>query len=213
MTRPISIQATAAVLLGCWLAALSATASNLPLHEATVGSGVIRQIPTPASEVPIEIVYSPASAEGGGLFGMSEVRIVATGDLTLSANGFTCTAANCLYNPLPFTGGNEILVTAGDELLGEVATSLSLLTAAVSGTKGIVAVVSGEYLDATGAAAEPGAIRPIDATVLVSVPEAGFGGALALGALSLLVSRRGRVGKRGRATRRPRSLGRSVAER
>lgn len=182
-----------------WLATLGAQAGTLEFFESSAGPGASRAIASPANDVLLDLEYGPASGEGGGIYGFSEVRIAATGNLTLSATGFWCAVSGCLHFPLPFVDGTEIVVTGGDDLLGEVATSLDLMSISVSGTNGYIVVVTGEYLDSTGPSSEPGAIQAVDPTVLASVPEPALATSLCVGGLTLaaLTRRRARL-RRGR---------------
>jgi hypothetical protein len=174
------------------LVAWTSRAGDLDFFEGSVGAGAERWIASPASDVLLDIDYGPASAEGGGLYGFSEIRIVSTGDVTLTPTGFWCDVTACLHHPLPFVGGTELLMTGGDDLLGEVASSLGLLSISVSGTNGLVVVLGGEYLDSTGPSNEPGAIQVVDPAVIARVPEPGFSLGLGLACLGLVGARRAR---------------------
>jgi hypothetical protein len=167
-----------------------AQAGDLVFFEASVGPGGIRAISQPASNVLLDIDYAPASAEGSGLFGFSEAQIIATGDLTLTISGFSCSAYQCLYYPLPFRNGKSILVTGGSDLNGEIAAELDLMTISTSGTNGYVALISGNYLDATGPLGAPGAVQSLEPTILAAVPEPHIGLGLAIGGLVLVTKGR-----------------------
>jgi len=160
-------------------------ADTLVFFEASVGPGTPYAIASPASDERLDINYSPLSAEGAGLYGFSEVLIVTTGDLSLTTSGFSCQTFGCLWSPNPFVGGSSILVSGADNLTGEFSGSQDLLTISVSGTLGYVALIRGEYLDATGLAQNIGTIQTLSAVILASVPEPGLGIAIATGCLCL----------------------------
>ncbi len=193
--RPFVRTLLAAVLV-LFASGPTAWAGDLDIFEASVGPGGTRAIGAPATDVPLDIDYSPQSAEGGGLFGFSQMQIVTTGDVTLTTSGFLCAAASCLYYPLPFSSGNSILITAGDDLNGEVAATHDLMTISVSGSNGFIVLLDGNYLDATGTAGAPGAVQTVDSTTLAVVPEPGVALGLTMGGLTLSA-----VGRR-RSTRR-----------
>ncbi len=186
MTRPSqTLLAALACLAG--LAAGASQAGDLDIYEASVGRGVVRSIAGPVTNALVDLDYAPATAEGGKLYGVSEVEIEATGNLVLSPSGFACLASSCLYSPLPFVAGKRIRVTAGNDLAGETAAASNFLTIGVTGSTGHIVLVRGEYIDGTGAAGKVGAIRTVDATPLVTVPEQGLavGIAFASGLLAL----------------------------
>ncbi len=166
------------------LVAQTSRAGELAVYEASVGSGQVRVLAGPVTNLPLDLDYSPASAEGGELYGISEIEIEATGDLVLTPSGFACQATACLYSPLPFATSKLIRVTAGNDLAGETAASANLLTIGVSGSSGLVVLTRGEYVDATGTAGAVGSVQTVDVTILAAVPEpatgAGFAAACAL---------------------------------
>jgi hypothetical protein len=151
--------------------AIPARAGTLEIYEASVGPGQMRTLTGPVTNALVDLDYAPISAEGGKLYGMSEVEIQATGNLILSPTGFACQASGCLYSPSPFVAGKKIRVTAGNDLAGESTASANLLTIGVTGSSGYVVLVRGEYLDATATGAQVGSARTLDAAPLVTVPE------------------------------------------
>ena len=175
------------------LCALSAgeegQAGTLSVYEGTASPGRPRQYVGAVINAPVDVDYSPASAEGGKLYGISEFEIEATGNLVLSPTGFACQAAACLFSPSPFVGGKRIRFTAGNDLVGETGSAANLLTLGVTGSSGYVVLTRGEYLDGTGSASSVGSVRTSEVTILVSVPEAelasGLAAACALLALSI----------------------------
>lgn len=173
-----------------------ATAGDLEIFEASVGPGGTRMIATPANDVLLDIDYGPSSAEGGRLFGLSELRIYATGDLAFTTAGFSCNIVACLHYPLPFVAGTSLIVTGGEDLLGELSTTLDLLRISVSGSNGNVVAVGGAYVDSTGPAGTPGQVQAIDTQILARVPEPGFGIGSLVGVLGLLALHGRRSGVR-----------------
>ena len=179
-----------ALVLICLLTSLTSQAGSLDFFEASAEPGIPRSIPAPAIAVPIDIDYDAASAEGGGFYGLNETSIVTTGDVVLVDASFNCQAYVCLFFPSPFTGGTQIWMTAADDIAGEFSGTFDMLTISVTGTKGYVAIVGGEYIDATGASMNLGAVQSINTTVLAEVPEPGLAASLALGCLGLILVRR-----------------------
>lgn len=179
-------------LMGALLCADAGRAGELAVYEASVGSGQVRVLAGPVVNLPLDLDYAPVSAEGGKLYGMSEIEIEATGDLVLTPTGFSCQATSCLYSPLPFTAGKQIRITAGNDLAGEMAANANLLTIGLSGTSGLVVLTRGEYVDANGPAASVGDVQTVDVTILAAVPEPATGAGLAAAWLLLagLASRR-----------------------
>lgn len=184
MTR--FLQATL-VLASCLAAGARAQAGSLEVYESSVGIGQVRSISGPVADALIDVDYAPATAEGGKLFGMSELEIVATGNLVLTPVGFTCQAVGCLYSPLPFVAGKRILITGGNDLTGESAATANLLRFGLTGSTGHVVLTGGEYLDGTGPGGSVGTVQTIDVAILVTVPEPGIapGLAAACGLLTL----------------------------
>lgn len=187
-----------ALALASSFGAAASRAGELAIYEASVGSGQVRVLAGPVTNASLDLDYAPASAEGGKLYGMSEIEIEATGDLVLTPTGFSCQATSCLYSPLPFTTGRQIRLTAGNDLAGETAPSANLLTIGVSGSSGLVVLTRGEYIDATGTAGAVGEIRSVDVTILASVPEPAQGAGLAA-ALAFLAGIAGRRVRRASA--------------
>ena len=74
---------------------------------------------------------------------------------------FVSPATACLFAPLPWEGGTEIAMTAGDDLNGETAGALDLLSISVSGSNGYVFVYQGDYFDATGSAGAIGQLQQV----------------------------------------------------
>jgi len=169
-----------------------AAASDLDVWEATSLPGVPRLIVSPATDAAIDVDYSPSSAEGGGIYGMSEVEIAVTGDLTINATGFSCQAFGCLWSPFPFTAGRSVIVSGADNLTGEFTSNQDLLELTISGSLGHVVVVTGRYLDAAGIAQSIGNIQDIDVAVLATVPEPNLGLTLGMGAALLSTLKRAR---------------------
>lgn len=191
---PKVLLAISACLIG--LAADPSRAGNLKIYEASVGQGLVRTIPGPATNVLLDLDYAPATAEGGKLYGMSEIEIQATGDLVLSTTGFACQATWCLYSPWPFVSGKLIRITGGNDLQGEISSAANLLTIGVTGSTGHIVLVRGEYLDGTGASSSVGAIRTVDAHPVVTVPEAESAAALAAACGLLGLAHRRRATRR-----------------
>ena len=186
MTKIRFIRMVQIVLFLC-LGHGTSQAGSLDFYASSSGPGAPLQIPSPASDEPIDVDYSPASAEGNGFYGFSEVLLVTTGDVTLSSSGFACQAFGCLSAPSPFTGGVSIVVSGADNLSGEFTSNQDLMTLLATGTQGHIVLVSGEYLDATGLGPDIGAIQSVDPTILATVPEPGLGLPLAAGSLLLAV--------------------------
>jgi hypothetical protein len=178
------------------LAAGAASAGALRVYEATAGAGRVRVIVGAVTNALVDIDYAPVSAEGGKLYGVSELEIEATGNLVLSPTGFACQAVPCLFSPSPFVTGKRIRVTAGNDLTGSTAATANLLTIGLTGSTGFVVLTRGEYLDGTGPGASVGTVRTPDVTVLVSVPEPGVAVALASGCGLLALAQRRRTDRR-----------------
>lgn len=194
-------------LLGALLVAMDASvarADDLAIWESGSSPGVPLALAPPVVDFVMDIDYSPTSAEGGGLYGMSEVFLAATGDLTFSSGGFSCEIFGCLYSPMPFGGGTALRLSGADDLVGQFAATQDLLTVSVSGTFGYVAIVSGRYLDATGVIQSLGTVRDIEPTIIARVPEPGFAVALAVGALGVAGASRRRAARPGRPASRRR---------
>ena len=172
------------------LTSLTSQAGTLIFFEASAGPGSVLSIPAPATSVSLDVNYDAASAEGGGFYGFSEANVITTGDVTIELVGLSCEAFSCL--PAPFTAGSSVTMTGGDDLAGEFTNIFDILTLSVTGTNGYVAIVDGEYIDATGSGSEIGAVQMIAVTVLAEVPEPGLGLSLSLGCLALLAARRRR---------------------
>ncbi|MBW2423563.1 MAG: hypothetical protein JRG86_04905 [Deltaproteobacteria bacterium] len=199
--RPALVFAWALTAIVWTLPSAPVQAGTLEFFEASVGPDVARTFSPPVDEALIEICYGASSAEGGGLYGFSEILIAATGDLELTTTGFSCMASNCLFSPSPFVSGSSLRVTAGEDLTGEFGGTTNLITVSVSGTNGHVVVTRGEYLDASDPALGVGAIQQVETAIVATVPEPSAPTALAAGALLL-----GLLGASQRA--RERSLGR-----
>jgi len=181
-----------AVFLAVALGAGPGRAGTLVLHEASVAPGLARIIPGAVTNALVDVDYRPATAEGGKLYGMSELEIEATGNLVLTPTGFACQAASCLFSPSPFATGKRIRLTAGNDLTGETAALANLLTIGVTGSVGHVVVVRGAYVDGTGAGGTVGAVQSARVTLLVSVPEPALAPGLAAACgLLALAARRG----------------------
>ncbi len=180
MTRPSRALLAVLACMIC-IAADPSRANTLRIYESSVGQGQVRLIPGPVTNALIDLDYAPASAEGGKLYGVSEVEIEATGNLVLSPTGFACQAISCLYTPQPFVAGKRIRVTAGNDLAGETVAAANFLRIGVTGSTGHIVLVRGEYLDGTGAAGSVGATRTLDAAPLVTVPELEGAAGLAAG--------------------------------
>lgn len=176
----------ASIALATIVFAQTATAGTLAFFANPSSPGVPLAIPTASPAVALDVAYSPATSEGGGVYGFSEIRLLTTGDLTFTGAGFFCTVASCLHFPLPFTGGDELLITGGNDLTGETAGTLDLVSISVEGTAGFVVVVDGDYLDASGASGAPGAIQVVNPSIVATVPEPGFAVTLVVGALLIL---------------------------
>ncbi len=170
--------------VGLGAGARATQAGTLEIHESSVSIGQVRTIAGQVTNTLIDLDYAPSTAEGGKLFGMSELEIQTTGNLVLTPVGFTCQAMSCLYSPQPFVSGKRIRVTAGNDLAGETASAANLLTIGVTGSIGHIVITGGEYIDGTGTAGSVGSVRVPDVTILVTVPEpelaAGLAGACAL---------------------------------
>ena len=94
-------------------------AGDLLFFEGSMGPGIPYTITSPASDVTLDIDYSPLTAEGGGLYGFSEVKIVTTGDLRFTTASFSCQTFGCLWTPNPFVDGTSIMLSGA----GSVAVS------------------------------------------------------------------------------------------
>jgi len=168
----------------------SASASDLEVWEATSSPGVPRLIVSPATNAAIDVDYSPVTAEGGGIYGLSEVEITVTGNLTIDATGFSCQTFGCLWSPFPFAAGRSVIVSGADNLTGEFSSTQDLMGLTVSGSLGHVVLVTGRYLDAAGIAQSIGNIQDVDVTVLATVPEPGLGLTVGMGAALLATLKR-----------------------
>ena len=178
-------------LVACLGAGAGAShAGNLEVYESSVGIGQVRALPGPVTNALINIYYAPSTAEGGKLFGMSELDIETTGNLVLTPVGFACPATSCLYSPQPLVTGNGIQLTAGNDLAGETATAASLVRFGLTGSSGHVVLVGGEYLDGTGSGGTVGSVQTIDITILATVPEPGLASGLAVACALLVVAAR-----------------------
>ena len=196
LSRSLAASLAWATCSALFFGAGAADAGTLRVYEANAGAGRIRVIVGAVVNALIDLDYSPASAEGGKLYGVSELEIEATGNLVLTPTGFACQASPCLFSPSPFASGKRIRVTAGNDLTGSTAATANLLTIGLTGNTGFLVVTRGEYLDGTGAGASVGAVRSPDVTVLVSVPEPGLGAGLAVAALGLGLATRARASAR-----------------
>ncbi len=183
------------VLLGLGLWAQAAGAQGLSIFEASVGPtpGLSRSLPAPANDVLIDIDYEPFTGEGGGFYGVSELRIVATGDVMLTNVGFACQTFGCLFSPSPFVSGQSLTLTGADDLGGEFGSATDLLTISVSGNEGHVILAGGEYLDATDPGMCVGTIRKLSPKTLVTVPEPDLALGLGIGSLVLMGAGRSRA--------------------
>lgn len=198
------------LLLG--LTPLHAQAGSLRFFEASVGQSAVRTLAGPVSDLLVDVDYAPLTAEGGKLYGISEIEVHATGNLVLTPTGFACQVTSCLFSPSPFAGGRFLRLTGGNDLAGETAAAANLLTIGVTGSAGYIVVVRGEYLDGTGAGSAVGAARTPDPTILVAVPEPGTVAARTapLALLAALATRRNARPRR--ANRRcPRNAATSLA--
>jgi hypothetical protein len=185
--------ALVAIATGLGAAPRAGRAGQLEVYEASVGPGTVRTIAGPVTNALLDVDYAPASAEGGRLFGLSELEIEATGNLVLTPTGFGCQATSCLYSPLPFATGKRIRVTAGNDLVGETAAAANLLTVGVTGSAGNVVVTGGGYLDGTGTAGSVGAVQTADVVVLLTVPEPALATGLAAASALLGLAVRSRL--------------------
>lgn len=182
------------------LAALGApgpsVAGTLQLHLKSVSPGSVVVVSEPVSAYLLDVEYDADSAEGGAVYGLSQVRLHATGDLTFDAVGFTCSLATCIASPEVFVQTTTFEVTGGDDLNGESTPNRSLISVRVSGSSGYVVVEGGEYLDGTGAGGSIGAIQQVDVAEFLRVPEPGLALGLALGGLALAARTRSRRARR-----------------
>ena len=163
-------------------------AGDLVFYESASGPGTPKVLTPPASNAVLDLDYAPDTAEGGGLYGFSELTIIATGDLTLTSAGLSCQTYGCLYAPSPFTGGSTLTLSGADQLTGEFSSSQDLLTLSVSGSLGYVVIVHGHYVDASGPGQTLGAIQETTPTIIAVVPEPGFGMTLLAATLALASS-------------------------
>ena len=108
--EPLAPAIVACILVGHGGVAIAGT---LEIYESSASPGVPRIIASPVTDELLDFDYQPTTAEGNGLYGLSEIRFATTGDLAFTSAGFWCPAVSCLYAPLPFNGGTEIVVTAG----------------------------------------------------------------------------------------------------
>lgn len=174
-----------ALLLVLGAFAASTASADLLFFDRNAGPGLVRILPGPISNVLFDIAFMPSSAEGGGVYGFSEARFVATGDLEFDATGFRCAATACLHFPLPFVTGKEIVVTGGEDLLGEFSGTSDVMSISVSGSTGLILMMEADYVDATGATMAPGAIRSADLSLIGLVPEPGMATGLVVGTLGV----------------------------
>jgi hypothetical protein len=126
-------------------------AGTLQFYESSAGQGNTFTQAGPVSGLGLDLIYDADTAEnlgaflpGIGLFGFSELQIIATGDLVMDS--FNCVAANCVNNPAAKTLG----ISGGDVANGEGGIQgLGLLT--ISGTQGTIEIIAGagigNYLD------------------------------------------------------------------
>lgn len=179
-----------------------ASAGTLGIYESSGSSGSFLVIPGEASSVLIDVEYDPLSAEGGGLFGLSEVAFFTTGDVVFDMSGFTCLLANCMVAPELFVGGNFFRVTGGDDLNGAFSVGVNLLTVRISGNSGYVGVARGAYLDATDPGPAIGDVQAINLKLLARVPEPTVALGSLMGSLALVLATRRRARTREAATTR-----------
>lgn len=174
------------------LGAAPSQAADLEIFETFAGTfpGSFLFLPSPTTNRMVELEYRPQLSEGGGFYGFSEVRIVATGDVVFESAGFDCELQSCLFAPSPFLGGQTLVLTGADDLQGEFGNITPLVRVAISGTTGYVVVESGDYMDATGPNALTGVARSVAPRILVQVPEPALGVGLAVGVIALARSRR-----------------------
>lgn len=194
LNAPVRILlALVAVAAGFGAAPRAGRAEQLEVYEASVGPGNVRTIAGPVTNALLDVDYAPATAEGGRLFGLSELEIEATGNLVLTPTGFACQATSCLYAPLPLVTGKRIRVTAGNDLVGETAAAANLLTIGVTGSAGHVVVTGGGYLDGTGTTGGVGTVRAAEVVVLLTVPEPALATGLAATCALLGLAARSRL--------------------
>lgn len=186
------------LILGAWmvLASQPASAGSLRIFEASVGQGLVRSIGGPVTNLLVDLDYAPITAEGGKLYGLSEIEIHATGNLVLTSTGYACQATSCLFTPTPFSGGKVLRLSGGNDLLGESFAASNLLTVGLTGSVGYVVVLRGEYVAGTGPGASAGAIRTVDTAIVVDVPEPASAAALAAPLILLAGLARSRAASR-----------------
>ncbi len=172
-------------------AGTGASPSSLLIYDLSHASG---PIPAPAWRVPIDLDFLPITGEGGGIYGMSEVTLVATGDLLFDSSDFECPLVDCLYSPQEIGGGKAIRFTGGEDLQGDFAVIRDLATVHVSGLEGYVLLSGGHFVDASGEGGSPGRALPIPPRIVAVVPEPRVGVALALAIQwAVELARRGRL--------------------
>ena len=150
---------------------LSAASATLEIYESSLGPGSFFLLTPPIVQFPIDIDINPESAEGGGVYGISELGIFVTGDLVIDSLVLSCQFPGCITAPESFSSGTQLRLTGGDNANGDFSTTSDVVGISISGSFGYVVVAGGEYLDATGSSQEIGAIQDIDLVILAEVPE------------------------------------------
>lgn len=186
--------ALAASLLTAFLGAPErAAATTLEIYPAAAGVGNTLFEPGPLSDFQLDVDYDASTAEGGTLFGFTEVLFRTTGDLVFTST-FSCDAAGCLHAPMPVMG-TEVRITGGDGINGEVGV-FDLATFGITGTFGSVEVAGGigggSYLvDLFDDDGVPDSVEMLSqATLLTVVPEPASGLLMAGGLAALALHRR-----------------------
>lgn len=183
MARFLSI-----ALLALWTITFpskDARSGTLEVYERTLGPGATLVFSAPASQIVLDIDMDPISGEGGGIYGISELGILATGDLIINSIVTSCQLASCIVAPESFAGGTQLHLTGIDNTVGDFNTTSTIISVSFSGSNGYIVVGGGEYLDATATGQTIGNIQKTDIVPIASVPEPSSPSAILLACLML----------------------------
>nr|CAG0979480.1 hypothetical protein MYXO_01767 [Myxococcaceae bacterium] len=143
-------------LLFALVLAVPGLASAIPLdfyvHPGTTGSAALPAldpwVPAGAGQYDLALWVDPTAAPGGGVYGIQDVLIEASGAFTFV--NFTCDAGASCLKGVPTDATRFVLFTAGDDVNGTFAPfRIGVLTVQYDGgVSGEVAVIDGTTLAA-----------------------------------------------------------------